>query len=135
MNIVGNDKANKILGSSGNDCINGGKGNDTLTGGVGADSLWGGKGDDILTGGKGSDVFIYKPGDGNDTITDYMNISRSEIDIIKILCDSKLISGVPDDLNNDYIINVEGSGQIVVQNIEARDLKVYDCNNHLVDLR
>ena len=53
LNITGNDL---------NDMIFGGEGNDTL---------WGGAGDDTLLGGEGDDVFIYKPNEGTDYITDY----------------------------------------------------------------
>ena len=36
-------------------------------------SLWGGAGNDLLYGGEGKDIFIYKPGEGNDTILNYAN--------------------------------------------------------------
>ena len=62
IQITGNDKDNSITGGSGNDKLYGKKGSDTLWGGAGNDSLWGGD---------GNDTFIYKPGDGKDTILDY----------------------------------------------------------------
>ena len=48
----------------------GGDGNDLLVGRNGQDALTGGKGDDTLIGGNGIDSYLYKIGDGNDTIID-----------------------------------------------------------------
>jgi hypothetical protein len=42
-----------------------------LDGGNGRDTLDGGIGNDILTGGRGGDSFVFKPGYGHDTITDF----------------------------------------------------------------
>ena len=71
IKLVGNEKDNSIVGSAKND---------TIYGGAGADSLWGGKGSDYLYGGAGNDTFIFKAGDGKDTILDY-----ESGDILKIL--------------------------------------------------
>jgi Ca2+-binding RTX toxin-like protein len=71
-----------IEGSSGSDTINasgdlvgvelsGRAGADTITGGQGTDTISGGTGNDSLTGGAGTDLFIYTPGDGLDTISDF----------------------------------------------------------------
>ena len=72
-----------IFGGAGNDSLFGDKGNDSLSGDKGNDSLWGGAGNDTLIGGAGNDVFIFRPGEGTDTITDY-----ASGDMLKIL-DSK----------------------------------------------
>nr|WP_322746347.1 tandem-95 repeat protein [Nostoc sp. LEGE 12450] len=48
--------------------------NDTISGTPGNDAIAGGKGNDILTGGAGNDTFIFRLGDGNDTITDFAGI-------------------------------------------------------------
>ncbi len=71
--IVGNDTAQTIRGSAGDDAINGlgGNdvlhglaGNDTLVGALGNDSLLGGSGVDTLRGGVGNDVyFVDRPED------------------------------------------------------------------------
>ena len=37
----------------------------------GADEIYGGPGDDMMYGGGGADLFIYKPGEGYDTIVDF----------------------------------------------------------------
>lgn len=44
---------------------------DDVDGGKGRDEIWGGPGDDRLKGGQGPDVFVFLPGDGDDTITDF----------------------------------------------------------------
>jgi Ca2+-binding RTX toxin-like protein len=53
INGTGNSLANTIVGNSG------------------ANILTGGAGNDVLTGGSGNDTFVYKTGDGQDTITDF----------------------------------------------------------------
>src|SRR6056297_1916942 len=60
-----------ISAEGGDDVLSGGDGDDTITGGQGSDTISGGAGNDSLTGGAGSDVFIYTPGDGLDTISDF----------------------------------------------------------------
>lgn len=57
-----------IHGNSGDDTIWGGAGNDAIFGDFGDDTITGGLGDDALDGGNGNDAFIYKVGDGHDTI-------------------------------------------------------------------
>src|SRR5262249_31990416 len=51
--------------------ITGGSGSDTLTGAGGADTLNGGAGNDTLSGGTGNDTFVFRPGFGSDTVTDF----------------------------------------------------------------
>jgi Ca2+-binding RTX toxin-like protein len=56
---------------------------DSVDGGGGNDTLGGGKGNDGLVGGTGSDRFVYRPGDGRDTIVDFTNdfFSHDKIDV------------------------------------------------------
>src|SRR5262249_21880885 len=53
---------NTILGTSGDDVLVGTAGNDLISGLAGTDRL---------TGGLGNDTFVFAPGFGNDTITDF----------------------------------------------------------------
>ncbi|SNT17419.1 MULTISPECIES: calcium-binding protein [unclassified Azospirillum] len=95
--IVAGDGRDSVLGGTGSDVIsangdaiiNGGAGNDVLTGGAGSATLGGGAGNDTITAGTGGgyiigetgndslvagagkDVFIFRPGDGNDTISGF----------------------------------------------------------------
>ena len=68
--ITGTDGANRLTGFAGNDTIDGGAGNDLLDGGAGAD---------ILTGGLDSDTFVFKNGDGGDTINDFETATGGDI--------------------------------------------------------
>ena len=56
--------------SSENDTIDTKGGNDVIKAGAGNDTLIGGKGDDRLEGGSGNDTYIFRRGDGRDTIVD-----------------------------------------------------------------
>ncbi|NDC58817.1 MAG: hypothetical protein EBZ50_08355, partial [Alphaproteobacteria bacterium] len=82
INATGNNDANDMTGGVGNDTLTGLGGNDTLRGGLGADILSGGAGDDTLIGGAGNDTlsgggttgldrFVFSPGGGRDTVTDF----------------------------------------------------------------
>jgi VCBS repeat-containing protein len=64
---TGNDV---LSGNDGLDTLYGGDGDDTLYGGTGNDVLAGGTGNDVLQGGAGNDTYVFKPGDGEDRITD-----------------------------------------------------------------
>ena len=44
---------------------------DTLTGTTADEIITGAYGDDTMTGGGGSDTFVFAPGDGDDTVTDF----------------------------------------------------------------
>ncbi|MEH1945124.1 MAG: calcium-binding protein [Nostoc sp.] len=81
-----------IIGTNGNDTLLGSNGVDTIKGLAGNDIITGNEGNDSLTGGGGKDNFVYKLGDGTDTITDFGGIGKgtnptvaaiAEVDTIK----------------------------------------------------
>lgn len=75
---AGNDA---VYGGPGNDVVKGGEGNDRLYGDEGNDTLIGGPGNDILRGELGSDTYVWRPGDGLDTV---LNFSRQgDVDVIR----------------------------------------------------
>jgi Ca2+-binding RTX toxin-like protein len=65
---TGNDT---LYGGIGNDYVNGGADADALYGDTGDDTLEGGAGADSLTGGAGNDTYLFTPGIGADTLSDY----------------------------------------------------------------
>ncbi|ATQ57890.1 CAP domain-containing protein [Paracoccus yeei] len=79
-NLGGNDGNDQLRGGAGEDLLAGhagsdwligNEGRDTLYGGDGNDTLQGGPGNDMLIGGPGADVFIFRAGQGADTISGY----------------------------------------------------------------
>lgn len=131
----GNDR---IFGGPGNDEIKGGPGNDQLTGDEGNDTLIGGAGDDRLRGELGSDTYIYRPGDGMDTIQNYSrawdvdvirfpNFLRGSVDISTRGNDLLLIVGK--DRNKTYGLRVLGfnsSNSHPITRIEFKEGKPID---------
>ena len=122
-NITGSDESrlsngsNALWGGDGNDTIDGGSGDDNLYGDAGNDIIYGGIGDDILTGGNGSDQFVFKTGDGQDTITDF-NLYADKLYIDDMLID---MNSLPSEVTltqsgTDTVLTYEadGSGSITL---------------------
>lgn len=109
--LVGDTGNDKLFGNAGNDTLWGGAGTDTLDGGTGNDTLWGGSGNDMLTGGEGNDTFIYSPGEGKDTITDYKNG-----DMLKIL-DSTFTKSTYN--NGTLTLTIDGGGTVTFKNVAS----------------
>lgn len=86
-NLRGDGGRDSLNGQAGNDALSGDDGADTLMGGNGRDTLNGGGGNDMLTGGSDADSFVYAPGGGTDTITDF------ELGLDELKLDDALWSG------------------------------------------
>ena len=99
VNIIANQKNNKIIGGAGND------------------SLWGGKGNDTLYGGDGADIFVYQS--GKDVIADY-----DSMDQIMIYSGKKSSYTVD---KPDVIFSVDG-GQILVLNGANKEIEFVDSS-------
>lgn len=127
LNAFGNDEANYITGTSGNDTISGAGGDDALQGNGGNDSLIGGAGIDQLFGGAGNDSLVadaddLKPGgvvDGG-TGTDEVQVdftfslasgSVTSIENLRLLGDTA-INGTGDN-NNNVITGNAGANSLV----------------------
>lgn len=68
--LAGNDR---LSGLDAADLLMGGWGRDTILGGAGADRIEGGAGRDTLYGGSGADHFVFRQGDGTDSLRDFQN--------------------------------------------------------------
>lgn len=107
-----------VLGGSGNDYMQGGSGSDTmlggadddnLSGGDGADTLHGGAGTDVLDGGIGNDTYLFKRGDGADSISEY---DETDGNVDTLLLEAGI--GIDDiELTRDYsnlYVSIKGTG-------------------------
>ncbi len=126
--LYGDDGSDRILGEDGDDNLNGGFGNDFLHGGAGDDTLRGGKdsdtlygsmgndaiygdreddqlyggfGDDLLIGGAGDDRYVYRAGDGVDTIDDS---EGTNVLVLKLINPETVEQSVDGD---DLVVNIK----------------------------
>ena len=116
--LYGGSGNDSLVGNAGNDKLYGQSGNDKLLGGKGKDSLWGGAGNDSLYGGDGNDTFIYKAGEGKDTIFDY-----SSGDMLKILkSNGKTGSFSKSKFSNGTLsLTISGGGSVLFNDVAKGD--------------
>lgn len=123
-------KNNTVEGGAGNDSIISGSGADWLYGGNGKDTLWGNGGNDSLYGGAGNDTFIYKPGDGTDTIFDY-----ESGDILQILKSNGTTGGTftkSTFKNGELTLTISGGGKIILDNVNKGDSVNINGKNYTI---
>jgi Ca2+-binding RTX toxin-like protein len=107
----------------------GNHGDNYLIGNAGKNVLAGGHGDDILTGHGGADVFVFKTGDGRDTITDF-DVSGKHHDIIDL--DGEGIGGFAElkhhmSQHGDNVVIDFGSGdKLILEHVDIHDLSGKD---------
>lgn len=128
--INGNAGDDDIFGEEDNDTLNGGKGNDKISGGPGMDQIKGALGNDILSGDGGADSFIFRPGDGIDTITDF-NSAEDRLDFSahdlgpqpQLMIQLELIDNAGDSLENDTLITILNSpgDAVILENVALTD--------------
>ena len=95
-------------------------------GGAGDDRLVGGRGDDVLSGGEGDDLFVFRDGDGADTITDFAAGNGSD-DVIDLRQVSALetfddVQAAASQLGNDTRIDLGGGDSITLLGVNVGDL-------------
>ena len=131
VKIAGNDAANIIFGGTKNDSIRGGKGADKIYGGSGKDTLWGDAGNDSLYGGDGNDIFIYKPGEGTDTIFDY-----ASGDMLKILKTNGKDGGTFTKgtfSKGNLTLAISGGGSVIFDGVSKGDIININGTNHTIN--
>ena len=118
-----------LSGGSGIDMLYGHAGNDALSAGGGNDYLNGGTGNDTLTGGAGDDRFVFRTGDGFDTITDFSpgsgsgdTIELHGYDVTSFAALQPLMSQV----GADTVIQFDVENQIVLHNVTMAQLNSGD---------
>jgi Ca2+-binding RTX toxin-like protein len=82
-NGIGGKGNDMITGNDANNLLEGNEGDDVISALAGNDIINGGPGNDTLTGGAGNDVFIFEPGSGHDTITDF-TVGQDFLDVSEL---------------------------------------------------
>jgi Ca2+-binding RTX toxin-like protein len=141
--LFGDNGADSLDGDVGNDRLEGGLGNDQLYGGLGSDFLKGNAGDDLLIGAEGDDIlsdsvgkdtFVFRVGDGTDTVEGFGGVGKSsspsqsvirEADVIKLegqglIARNMLLTQV----NSDLEVTFESisNTKIILKNFALEDL-------------
>lgn len=135
--LAGDRRDNVLKGGAGDDTLYGGPGggddiqvgnagNDRLFGGQGNDRLAGDTGDDQLSGGSGADVFVFAPGHGADTITDFTDTEdKIDLETFELLgFDDLVISSTTDGASID--LSAHGGGTILLEGFDMSNLDASD---------
>ncbi|MDE0023201.1 MAG: calcium-binding protein [Spirochaetaceae bacterium] len=100
-------------------------GDDTITGTAADEIITGGSGDDTMSGGGGSDTFVFAPGDGDDTITDF-STSDDKIDLTAfgedVSYSDLTIAATTDGTGTVITLPGEDGGTITLQGVTSTDL-------------
>ncbi|QEL21585.1 hypothetical protein FQV39_02550 [Bosea sp. F3-2] len=116
-----------LSGGSGDDILLGGLGNDVLSGGSGDDRLEGGAGDDILTGGSGNDVFVFAPGFGKDTITDFAGGHEDTVEFASALfADFDAAMAHAAQVGTDVVFTIDADTSLTLANVQIGSLQADD---------
>ncbi|MEA2876325.1 MAG: hypothetical protein QOF14_1521 [Hyphomicrobiales bacterium] len=123
-----------VVSSDAGDTLEGGAGNDRLFGGAGNDRLDGGTGADFLNGGAGDDRFIYRAGDGADTIFGFAAGPGSE-DRIRLVMVPNVntfadVLARATQVGNDTLIDFGGGNSITLRNVQRSSLSADDFINN-----
>ena len=132
--LAGDLRNNTLMGRDGDDTLYGGpdggddrmygeNGNDSIFGGIGNDTIYGGAGDDVLGGGADDDTFVFAPGGGADTITDFGD-GDDKIDLSAFADITSVDDLSMDQRESDIVINLsnQGGGSITLQDLVIADL-------------
>ena len=100
-------------------------GDDTITGTTADETITGGTGDDTMTGGGGSDTFVFAPGHGDDTITDF-STSDDKIDLTAFGADASFddltIAATEDGTGTVITLPGDDGGTITLQGVSSTDV-------------
>ncbi|MCV3243103.1 hypothetical protein OHD58_24720 [Mesorhizobium sp. ZC-5] len=103
--------------------------NDTIVGTTWNDTIIGNSGNDSLTGGAGNDVFVFDPGFGKDTITDF-TAGVGSVDAIEfaddVFADFAAVLAVASQVGADTLITADVNNTITLKNIALANLHQED---------
>lgn len=115
-----------LIGGNGKDVLVGGAGNSTLIGGNGADWLIAGTGNTVMTGGNGPDTFVFAPGFGKDTITDF-NAHQDTIQLDHtVFADFATLQSHMHQVGQNTVITFDASSSITLEHVLLSSLHTSD---------
>jgi VCBS repeat-containing protein len=121
-----------LRGGNGPDVLDGSFGHDIVIGGNGADVLIGGPGDTLTGDNGGPDTYLFRPGFGANTITDFdVNIDAIQIDKSIFGSVANLLSHTSDTAAGAVIDDGKGD-TITLNGIKLDQLKAHTGDFHLV---
>ena len=127
--IEGGSGRDVLMGNEGDDTIYGGVGNDFMYGGEGNDRISGGTGNDRISGGAGADTFVFEPGHGTDTITDFADgEDLIDLSLLTEITDFSDLSGLISADGTSAVIDLGsvGGGSIRLDHVAVSDLDADD---------
>jgi Ca2+-binding RTX toxin-like protein len=125
--LAGDGLGNRLQGQGGNDTLDGQGGDDTLTGETTGPEIEGGN--DILTGGSGDDTFLFVPGFGHDTVSDFVAGAGTD-DVIEfdssIFADFAAVVAASAQDGADVVITFDVDNTVRLQNVALANLHADD---------
>ena len=117
--LSGQDSADVLYGSHGADTLDGGAGDDVLDGGPGTDSLMGGA---------GADTFVFAPGHGTDTLSDFSPEEEDWMDLtaFSTLTGVTALSLTADGTDTVLDLSAHQGGTVRLEAIAPADLAAED---------
>lgn len=141
--LSGGNEADRLYGGIGNDRLDGGYGNDRLEGGAGSDTLRGGGDDDVLVGssgndrldggagqdrlygGIGRDVFVFRAGEGSDTVSGFTS-GQDRLDLRSFtFADGDAVRALASPGGGGVLVDLPGSGSVLLEGL-ARPVDLLD---------
>jgi Ca2+-binding RTX toxin-like protein len=121
-----------LTGRNGQDVLDGSSGHDILIGGNGADVLIGGPGDTLTGDNGGPDTYLFRPGFGANTITDFdVNIDAIQIDKSVFQTVADLLAHTSDTAAGAVIDDGRGD-TITLNGVKLAQLQAHTSDFHLV---
>jgi Ca2+-binding RTX toxin-like protein len=119
---IGGSAPGIIVGGNGGQTLDGRGGDDFLFGGNGSDRVIGGDGNDRLTGGNGADTFVFGPGFGHDTITDFSHADFIEFDG-GVFRDFQGVVAAAQQVGADTVITLDADNSITLRGVDLGSLR------------
>lgn len=127
IHATGNDLANRLSGSAGDNVMAGLAGDDRLLGFLGSDILGGGAGRDVLIGGGDADTFVIAAGTVYDIVNDFR---QSEGDVIELagfgFTAWDELDDFARDVNGTVFITLGGGDTLRIRGVDKADLSDAD---------